>query len=274
MQHVSEAYVGIDIGGTKVQAALVTGGGQVLAQARVPTRQGPDGVADSAYQAWQLVADGRTTRIGVGVPGVVDRAAGTVAHAVNLGIAEPFALAAALADRTGCPVAVENDLSAAAWGASILLGEDDLAFLGLGTGLAAGLVLDGRLRRGATGAAGEVGHVPVDPGGERCNCGQRGCLELYAAGSRAHDGGRFVRGVADAVRLVALAYDPRLIVLGGGVAGAPEAGDQLLAPLREVLAGDAAASPFLESLRLADRVRLVSADQPVGAIGAALVGTP
>ena len=78
---------------------------------------------------------------------------------------------------------VENDLNAATWGAHVLSGADDLAYLSLGTGLAAGFVLSGTLRRGAHGAAGEIGHVPVDPAGALCSCGQRGCLELSASGS-------------------------------------------------------------------------------------------
>ena len=107
-----------------------------------------------------------------------------MSHAVNLGLDhEWLPLADLLADCTGAAVVVENDLNAATWGAHVLSGADDLAYVSLGTGLAAGFVLNGVLRRGAHGAAGEIGHVPVDPGGPLCSCGQRGCLELSAAGS-------------------------------------------------------------------------------------------
>ena len=124
------------------------------------------------------------SHIGIGIPGIVDRDRGTVAHAVNLGLGgEWFPLAGRLADRTGATVVVENDLNAATWGAHVLSGADDLAYLALGTGLAAGFVLSGKLRRGVHGAAGEIGHVPVDPAGPLCSCGQRGCLELRASGS-------------------------------------------------------------------------------------------
>ena len=119
------------------------------------------------------------SHIGIGIPGIVDRDRGTVSHAVNLGLGgDWFPLAGRLADRTGATVVVENDLNAATWGAHVLSGADDLAYLALGTGLAAGFVLSGTLRRGAHGAAGEIGHVPVDPDGPLCSCGQRGCLEL------------------------------------------------------------------------------------------------
>ncbi len=121
---------------------------------------------------------------------------GVVSHAVNLGLGDWFPLAERLAARTGATVVVENDLNVATWGAHVLSGADDLAYVSLGTGLAAGFVLDGVLRRGANGAAGEIGHVPVDPAGALCSCGQRGCLELSAAALRPD------RGLADRRRRV------------------------------------------------------------------------
>ena len=103
--------------------------------------------------------------IGIGVCGIVDRDRGAVSHAVNLGIGgDWFPLAARLADRTGATVLIENDVNAATWGAHVLCGADDMAYLSVGTGLAAGFVLSGSLRRGAHGAAAEIGHLPVEPG--------------------------------------------------------------------------------------------------------------
>jgi predicted NBD/HSP70 family sugar kinase len=158
------------------------------------------------------------------------------------------------------------------------------------------LVLDGRLRRGEHGAAGEIGHVPVDPAGPPCSCGQRGCLETVASGSalaaawpsgdqpaaqalfEAAAGGdekavairdRFAAGVADAVRVLSLSVDPRTVVLGGGVA---QLGEQLLTVVAEALRRQAAESPFLASLDLASRLQVVPRDHPVAAVGAALLG--
>ena len=112
------------------------------------------------------------SHIGIGIPGIVDRHRGAVSHAVNLGLGgDWFPLAGRLADRTGATVMVENDLNAATWGAHVLSGADDLAYLSLGTGLAAGFVLSGTLRRGVHGAAGEIGHVPVDPGARSAHAG-------------------------------------------------------------------------------------------------------
>jgi glucokinase len=184
----STLRVGLDIGATKILGAVIDADGTVITQTRLDTRPGPDGVLDAATSVLDLLAtslDGALpSHIGIGIPGIVDRDRGTVAHAVNLGLGgEWFPLAGRLADRTGATVVVENDLNAATWGAHVLSGADDLAYLALGTGLAAGFVLSGTLRRGVHGAAGEIGHVPVDPAGPLCSCGQRGCLELRASGS-------------------------------------------------------------------------------------------
>jgi glucokinase len=297
-----ELRVGLDIGATKVLGAVIGEGGTVVAQARQDTRPGPDGVLETVTAVLDLLAatlDGALPpHIGIGIPGIVDRERGTVSHAVNLGLGgDWFPLADRLADRSGASVIVENDLNAATWGAHVLSGADDLAYLALGTGLAAGLVLSGTLRRGAHGAAGEIGHVPVDPAGGICSCGQRGCLELLASGSAltaawpgggdvppaaalfaaAADGNpraiaardRFAAGVADAVRMLGLAVDPAAIIIGGGVA---HVGEPLLAAVNAALRAQAATSPFLAALDLASRTTLLPGRAPVGAIGAALIG--
>jgi glucokinase len=309
--------IGLDIGGTKILGAVIDPGGTVLAQAQQDTRPGPEGVLASATAVLDLLAarldgtrldgtgfDGTGVKwgppwhIGIGIPGIVDRDRGAVSHAVNLGLGgDWFPLAGRLAGRTGATVVVENDLNAATWGAHVLSGADDMAYLALGTGLAAGYVLSGTLRRGARGAAGEIGHVPVDPQGALCSCGQRGCLELSASGSAlsaawpatgesppatalfaaaaagdpaavsARD--RYASGVAVAVRMVGLAVDPEAIIIGGGVT---HVGEPLRAAVTAALRAQAATSPFLASLDLASRIRLLPDQLPVGAIGAALIG--
>ncbi len=127
----------------------------------------------------------RTSRaIGVGVPGRVDPAEGTVTLAVNLGWRD-FPLKAALETRLGRPCIVENDARAAAIGLherGVLGDFDDLAYLAVGTGIAAGVVLDGTLHRGARGLAGEIGHAIADRDGPVCACGQHGCLEAFVSG--------------------------------------------------------------------------------------------
>ncbi len=277
--------VGVDVGGTKVLGVLLDDGlggvpidgVAVRARVRLASLPGAVGVVGQVVTAVRElcaaagVSPSDLAVVGLGVPGVVDPEAGTVTHAVNLGLIDPVDLGGTVAERLGVPVRVENDLNAAAVGAAALLGlpARDLAFLALGTGLAAGLLLDGRLRRGSSGAAGEIGHVPYRQDGPRCACGQRGCLEVYASGralagawaARPADAAErgagpeparvvaaaeagepwaveayatFVDAVATAVRVLVLTCDIEHVVLGGGVAGL---GGALLEPVRVALHG-------------------------------------
>jgi glucokinase len=299
---VGPVNVGLDIGATKTLGLVIDADGEILAEVREATEPGTDGVVRTAARVVEALraATGEELSgpVGVGIPGLVDPTNGTVKHAVNLGLdGDWFALGDRLGDRLGVRVVVENDVNAATLGAVKMSGEDDLVYVSIGTGLAAGLVLEGRLRRGDHGAAGEVGHIPVDPNGALCECGQRGCLETIASGSAlatawpsagrvppaqalfaAAQGGdpkavalrdEFAAGVASAVRVLALAVDPRTVVLGGGVA---QLGEQLRVAVAAALLDQAAASPFLASLDLAGRLRVVPSDYPVAAVGAALLG--
>jgi predicted NBD/HSP70 family sugar kinase len=295
------AGIGLDIGATKTLGVVIDELGAIRASVRRPTVLGAQGVLATAVEVVKALheeAGGIVGGpVGVGVPGLVDSHRGTVKHAVNLGVdGDWLPIGPLLAELIGVPVLVENDVNAATLGAVALSGADDLVYLSIGTGLAAGLVLDGRLRRGDHGAAGEVGHVPVDPSGPPCSCGQRGCLETVASGTAlaaawpsgdqpaaqalfaaAASGDpaaitirdRFADGVAEAIRVLSLSVDPRTVVLGGGVA---QLGQPLLAAVTEALLRQAAASPFLASLDLAGRVRVIPADHPVAAVGAALLG--
>jgi predicted NBD/HSP70 family sugar kinase len=293
--------VGLDIGATKMLGVAATPDGRVLAEVLATT---PTGGEEVVAAAATMVGELRTRTgerldgtVGVGIPGLVDVASGALKHAVNLGVDDEwFPIGERLADRTGARVVVDNDVNAAALGAAQVTGHRDLVYLSLGTGLAAASVLDGRLRRGVHGAAGEIGHIPVDPAGRLCPCGQVGCLETSASGSALAEAwpstevppaqalfdaaatgdekaiavrDRFAARVADAVRLVSLTVDPEVVVLGGGVA---QVGDRLRVAVAHALATQASASPFLASLDLAGRLELVPLDLPVAALGAALLG--
>lgn len=293
--------VGLDIGGTKVEAVLLDDG-VPHASTRTTTARGLAGVLDSALAAVGQVCGPAGLRaadlagVGVGVPGVVDPTDGTLSHAVNLGLEHtgvPFG--PLLAERLdGVPVVVENDLTVATLGVAEVLRVDDVALLAMGTGLAAGLVLGGRVRRGFRGGAGEVGHLPYRADGPRCACGQRGCLELYGSGAAldaawpsrsgrpapvevfeaAAAGDReavavrdtFVDAVATAVQVVAQTVDVEHVVLGGGVVGV---GAPLLAEVCEAVRRKATGSPFLAHMAVADRLRLTPSGVPVAPIGAA-----
>lgn len=295
---------GIDIGGTKTDAVAISADGALAQRLRVPTGFGPDAVLQTALGAVTRLAElagiraGEFESIGIGIPGAVDSASGRVTHAVNLGL-EGLELGGRLTAQLGRDVRIENDVNAAALGAYHLLERDpthSMAYLNLGTGLAAGLVIEGRLWRGSHGIAGEIGHIPVDPGGAVCVCGQRGCLETAASGSAiarqwptddpsparalfaAAAAGdrravevrdRLVENVGAAVRLLVLTVDVDSVVIGGGLSSL---GEPLLADVRAVLDRWSADSPFLASLALSDRVQIVPDGFPAAAVGAALVG--
>lgn len=304
-----ELRIGIDIGGTKTDAVIIDETGALLHQLRLATGYGPEAVVNTAVDAVLRVAElagirgGDATSIGVGVPGRVDSASGRVAHAVNLGVGG-LDLGVELSERLGVAVRIENDVNAAALGAYHLLEaegwpgdhEHSMAYLNLGTGLAAGIVVGGALWRGSRGTAGEIGHIPVDPSGPRCPCGQRGCLELMASGSavarqwptdhphpvqhlfEAASAGdraaievrsRLLESAASAVRVLVLAVDVDVVVIGGGIASL---GATLLDGVKSVLAARAEESAFLHSLELSDRVRLMPGGFPSAAVGAAFVG--
>lgn len=303
--------IGLDVGGTKTDAVAVTAAGEIAARVRLATAWGPDGVvrtivdAVAALGAEPAVAGAAPASIGIGMPGQVAPGGTRVLHAVNLGVDE-LDLAAALGSRPGIGrVRIENDVKAAALGAYALRGRPgSMAYLNLGTGVAAGFVFpsadsgrrDGELWRGARGTAGEVGHISVDPGGPLCRCGQHGCIEAFAGGAAvaerwgrpgalpvrdvfdAADAGDpdaaalragLAHGVAAAVRVLVLTADVDVVVLGGGVSGL---GERLGADVRRTLRASASASAFLRSLRLDERIDLLPPASPAAALGAALIG--
>jgi glucokinase len=293
---------GIDIGGTKTHAVAIDDEVTILAQVRRETGSGAERVVAAAVDTVRSLAAQTgvnvtdVTSIGIGIPGAVDHATGRVTHAVNLGF-EDLDLGRLMRNQLGADVVVENDVNAAALGAYHLNGNgiSSMAYLNLGTGLAAGLVLGGRLWRGSDGIAGEIGHVPIDPRGEVCACGQRGCLETVASGSglakrwpstdahharalfAAADLGDpdavavktdFVDAVASAVRLLVLTAGVDVVVVGGGIS---ELGDRLRTEVAAILDDWAATSPFLASLKLSERLRIVPDRSVTAAVGAALV---
>ena len=181
------SWIGIDLGGTKIQGVLLRDDA-VVAEARrkTPIHGGPLAVVDAmAAVVEELGGPGEAEGLGVGLPGVVDPAEGTVRHAPNLpGWMEPFGISAALSESLrGLRVEIDNDVNVGVVAEQRLgagRGFDDLLGVFVGTGVGGGLVLGGVLRRGASGAAGEIGHTVVRRGGRLCGCGGRGHLEAYA----------------------------------------------------------------------------------------------
>ena len=177
---------GVDVGGTKVLGVVVDETGTLLAEHRVPTpKTGDELVASMVDVVATLRAEHDIAGLGAGVPGLVDRDS-VLRFAPNLpGIVE-LPIGALLSEATGLSVRVDNDNTCALWGEHLLGAArdvDDAVLVGLGTGIGGGLLVDGRLARGAHGFSGEIGHMVVARGGIPCVCGRDGCWERYASGS-------------------------------------------------------------------------------------------
>ncbi|MCU0278121.1 MAG: ROK family glucokinase [Candidatus Nanopelagicales bacterium] len=179
--------VGVDIGGTKIAAGVVDDKGAILAKQRVATAgRDAEKVEESVAElVAALSAKYDIEAVGIGAAGFVDEKRSRVNFAPNLGWRdEPLRMA--VEGIVGLPVVVENDANAAAWGEYRFgagRGREYVVTITVGTGIGAGIVLDGQLYRGRWGAAAEFGHLNVEPGGRPCGCGNRGCWEQYASGN-------------------------------------------------------------------------------------------
>ncbi len=296
---------GVDVGGTKMSVVVTDDRDRILYERVEPTD--PSSLVD---QIAGLVDDARhqlrrdIAAVGVAIPGHVDPADGSVSMAVNLGIIH-LPLGPMLQTELGIPTFVEHDARAAALWLSrqAVDGPASLAFLAIGTGISAGIVLDGVLLRGDNNVAGEVGHVVSEPDGALCPCGLRGCLETIVAGPgigrqadeaiaagrrtvlspqstaadvfRAGSAGdevaveiidRVADHLARAIRSLALTLGVQRVVIGGGVAAA---GPALLEPIRSHIARERAASPLVEAALGDATVELLSPTVAPGARGVA-----
>lgn len=272
--------IGIDLGGTTVKAALCAPDGTLLHKQSAPTPTGDAAGLCAAMKqlalglcAAQGAAPEQITSIGIGVPGSFDKATCTLKFGTNLGM-NNVCFADAFRPDFGCTVQLDNDANCAALGevtAGAAKGAKNMVMVTLGTGVGGGIIIGGKLYTGCNGIAGEVGHMVVRQGGERCGCGREGCLEAYASAAsfvrfaeralaagrgsllQAHAGHLNAKMICDAVDAGdALAcelfdeycvnlscglanfiniFQPEAIVLGGGLAGY---GEKLLAPLRRL----------------------------------------
>ena len=303
--HAAGLVAAIDVGGTSMKGALVGPDQRLVYEARrlTPRDAGPGAVvtAISSFLEELLAAArvslpaNRPVGAGVVVPGIVDERAGMARFSANLGWRD-LPLAQLLEDSAGLPVVLGHDVRAGALAEHRLgagRGVNGMLFLPLGYGIAAAIVADGRLVL-AGGHAGEIGHVVVEPGGDRCGCGGRGCLETVASGSAiarrytqrsglgqaADVGARDVAASARAGDTIAIAVwteavdalavaiamsvallAPELVVVGGGLS---LAGEQLLGPLR------VAVPRHLSFVRLPSIVSATLGDW-AGCLGAAIL---
>ncbi len=184
--------IGVDIGGTKIAAGIVTSDGEIRNQIRVPmiSRESPEvalaavlSAIDSLYAAVKDHAS--IAGIGICAPGPLDPNTGVIVNPPNLPCWRNFPLSSEIAKKYATPIKVDNDANAAAlaesrWGAG--RSYKNIFYATIGTGIGTGIILEGKIHHGRTGAAGEGGHVSIDYRGPRCGCGKPGCIEVYAAG--------------------------------------------------------------------------------------------
>jgi glucokinase len=271
---MTDLVIGVDVGGTTTKAGLFDSDGVEYGRSEQPTPRhlGPDATVATIIDAvvelrGHVPEDSRLRAVGLVVPGVVDAQQGIAVYATNLGWRD-LPIRQIVAEAVGLPVILDHDVRAAGM-AELELGAGrgvhEMLFVALGTGIAAAVITRGQMSAGATGRAGELGHLPVCPDGEWCACGQRGCTETYASAaalsrrysaasgvrdiraedvlSRAAAGDALANGVfTDAITALGralvsyvLIMDPELIIIGGGMAAS---GAALLGPLtQEVQAG-------------------------------------
>jgi glucokinase len=180
--------IGIDVGGTKVLGGVVDEGGQVLKTARRDTpREGGQALTQSiADVAKELMAEFTIDSVGVSAAGFVSSDRKTMLATPNIAGWNGVDLDSQLTQLIGLPVVIENDANAAAWGEAKFgagRGKEHMLMLTVGTGIGGGIVVNGKLSRGAFGIAAEIGHIRVVPDGHLCGCGARGCFEQYASGN-------------------------------------------------------------------------------------------
>jgi glucokinase len=301
--------LGIDVGGTKIAGVAVDRrSGEILAERRQPV--GDASLESQVTEVARALVDeaggGRPSAIGLAVPGLVDAASGVMRLAVNVEAGE-LAIGPLVAEAMGAPCFVEHDARAAAlWLLERGDPRDSLAYLSVGTGISAAVVLSGRLVRGVTGLAGEVGHTQAVESGPVCPCGLHGCLEAVAAGpavarmaedavasgkasslsqgatgpeavyraAAAGDAvaleitGRVGVHLARAIRGIVLSYGVNRVVIGGGMS---RAGEPFLRPILDELEREQAASPLISHALTPNPVELLPADSDPGAWGAVVV---
>jgi glucokinase len=248
-----DVAIGIDLGGTELRAAVVSADGEVLAHARTETAalDGPAAVIAQMADLVEQIAPGHDLcGVGIGSPGPLDAASGTVVHAPTLVGWKDVPLASLAAARFGMPVRIDNDANVAAlaeWRFGAGRGLRHMVYVTVSTGIGGGVILDGKLMHGRLSLASEIGHMAITEAPILCNCGGFGCWEALASGTAlgqrataagglgrvtARDVARLAEaGDATAIRLLAEEarylglgfanllhlYAPEMIVVGGGV---------------------------------------------------------
>jgi glucokinase len=317
--------IGVDVGGTKIAAGLVDSEGRIFNPIRKPTNtSSPEASIQSIASVVDtvIVQSGVERKIiqgvGLGIPGLVDPVLGVGIASVNLQWRD-VPVKAQLEEMLDISCTIENDVRAAAMGEACYgagQGVKNLIYISIGTGIACGIILEGKLLHGSNGLAGEIGHAMIDIYGPLCKCGGYGCFEALAAGpaiattaiskmqfyqdnlllelcekkietltsemvfQAAEQGDPLAKETLDIIgsyvafvlQFLILAYDPQLVVLGGGV---PLTGNLFFEPVLKRLQKRAAESWVLAKALKPGLVQLTSLGENIGILGAAaLVSSP
>ncbi len=257
---MDDLFLGVDLGGTNVKIGICSADGEIRGKVSIPTEaaEGTRAVIDRIGAAAEELQRkiGRARACGSGVPGPLDLERTVLFVAVNMPGWRDVPYPKMLGERLGIPTFMENDANCAAWGEYVCgagKGTRSLVLYTLGTGVGGGIIINGDLWVGASGAAGELGHMTIEKDGLKCGCGQLGCVEAYASASalarrwgkgtakECFDAAR--RGERDAIEAIDWSAEalsiglanmihvlhPEIIVLAGGMAAA---GDMLLDRVR------------------------------------------
>ncbi|GEK90641.1 ROK family glucokinase [Alkalibacterium kapii] len=184
--------IGVDLGGTTIKFGIITREGKILEQWSIKTDISDEGThitpsiiqSINSYMKKNDLSASDFLGIGMGSPGTVNKKRGTVIGAYNLNWKTEQPLEEMIEGQTGIPLHIDNDANVAALGEQWIgagNNEPDVVFITLGTGVGGGVIVNGELVHGEIGAAGEIGHMTVDPNGYRCTCGKKGCLETVAS---------------------------------------------------------------------------------------------
>lgn len=273
MASVGMTSIGIDLGGTKIQGVVVKGG-EVAADAKVPTPTGGvDDVVAAIVACVGRLGASSSAPVGVGAAGVVENGTGTLLQAPNLaGFDGPVPLGPLLADALGTDVTVDNDANAAVLAEHLMgagRGSEDLLGVWIGTGIGGGLILDGRLRRGPSGGAGEIGHMSLVGSDRICPCGMVGHLEAVAGRAAMEAEARRRHAAGTPTLMVELAGDKRM--KSNVFAKALAAGDVVVSDLLDEAVA-ALGSVIASAATLLDLDRVVVGGGLAEKLGASFVG--
>lgn len=193
-------YIGIDLGGTNISAGIADENGNILVKASTPTMNGRDSediLEDMAGLSRRLMEELNVTEkdieaIGIGLPGIIDKQKGVSVYANNLNF-NNVNIVEEMQKKINLPCYIENDANCAAIGENVCgvaYGSENLIYITIGTGVGAGIIINGKVFDGSFGGGGEAGHMVIVAEGEECTCGRKGCWEAYASASALRREGR------------------------------------------------------------------------------------